>query len=120
MLVLGRRKTEGIWIDGRIYVKVVDVKRGRAKLGIEAPEEVPVIREELLTNAHPGAEPTPPFARARVGDQEQAIQEARTALEQASVALEKASPFLPFNATADLAASKAIASIHDVLRTAQA
>ncbi len=118
MLVLSRRESEGLWIDGRIYIKVLDVRRARAKLGIEAPEEVPIIREELATNRGPQAGPKPSLVRTREGSGRQAIQAARTALEQASVALEEAAPFLPPNSTADLAASRAIASIHDVLRSA--
>ena len=118
MLVLSRRESEGLWIDGRIYIKVLELKRGRTKLGIEAPEEVPVIREELLTTAHPQTGPTPPLAQACEANERQALQKARAALEKASVALEEAAPFLPLNSTADLAASRAIASIHDVLRSA--
>ncbi len=117
MLVLSRRESEGLWIDGRIYVKVLDVNRGRAKLGIEAPEEVPIIREELATNPRLQAGPTP-SANAFEVNGSQAIQDARAALEKASVALKEAAPFLPLNSTADLAASRAIASIHDVLRSA--
>ncbi len=119
MLVLSRRESEGIWIDGRIYIKVLDVNRARAKLGIEAPEEVPIIREELMTNANPQIGPTAPLAQPCDGNERQALQEARTALERARVALEEAAPFLPLDSTADRAASRAVASIHNVLRTAK-
>ena len=47
MLVLGRKQDESIVIDGRITVKVLQVKGNRLRLGIEAPEDVPIRRAEL-------------------------------------------------------------------------
>ncbi len=47
MLVLGRKQNESIIIDGRITVKVLQVKGNRLRLGIEAPEDVPIRRAEL-------------------------------------------------------------------------
>jgi carbon storage regulator len=47
MLVLSRRESEQIVIDGRITVTVVKVKGKVVRLGIEAPREVPIRREEL-------------------------------------------------------------------------
>jgi carbon storage regulator len=47
MLVLSRRKDEQIVIDGRIVVRVVQIRGGRVRLGIEAPPEIPVHREEI-------------------------------------------------------------------------
>ena len=119
MLVLSRRESEGLWIDGRIYVKVLDIKRGRTKLGIEAPDAVPVIREELATRGGPQTGPTPPVEEGTCdGNEKQAIRDAHTALERARVALTSSAPFLPAGSTADREASRAIASIHDVLRSA--
>ena len=51
MLVLDRKIQEGLWIEGRIYVKVLAIGRKRVKLGIEAPRESPIVREELLSAA---------------------------------------------------------------------
>lgn len=48
MLVLSRRVNEEIVIGDNIVVKVLDVGRGRIRLGIEAPRDVPVKRSELL------------------------------------------------------------------------
>ena len=48
MLVLTRRENERIVIDGRITVTVVRVQGDRIRIGIEAPQEVPIMREELL------------------------------------------------------------------------
>jgi len=47
MLVLSRKVNENIIIDGRIIVKVVRVDGGMVKLGISAPSDVPVHRQEV-------------------------------------------------------------------------
>ncbi len=47
MLVLSRKVGERIKIGGEITVTVVRVTGGGVRLGIEAPNELPVIREEL-------------------------------------------------------------------------
>ena len=48
MLVLTRKVDQGIVISGNIRVLVLGVERGRVKIGISAPREVTVMREELL------------------------------------------------------------------------
>ena len=47
MLILSRKIGESIVIDGRITVKVTLVEGSVVKLGIEAPREVPVHRQEV-------------------------------------------------------------------------
>ncbi len=47
MLVLRRKLGEVIKIGGKIKVVVVSVKGGSVKLGIAAPDEIPVHREEV-------------------------------------------------------------------------
>lgn len=47
MLVLDRKVQEGFWIEGRIFVKVLAIGRKRVKIGIEAPQELEIVREEL-------------------------------------------------------------------------
>ena len=47
MLILSRKINESIVIDGRIRVKVVRVDGEQVKLGIEAPADVPVHRQEV-------------------------------------------------------------------------
>jgi len=51
MLILVRKAQQGIWIQGDIWVKVLSVDRDRVKLGIMAPAEVKVMRQELITEA---------------------------------------------------------------------
>jgi len=47
MLVLSRKVNENIVIDGRIIVKIVRTEGNMVKLGIEAPPDVPVHRQEI-------------------------------------------------------------------------
>ena len=47
MLILSRKSGESIVIDGRIRVKVVRVEGDVVKVGIEAPQDVPVHRQEV-------------------------------------------------------------------------
>jgi carbon storage regulator len=50
MLVLSRKVGERILIGDHVTVTVVRVTGGGVRLGIEAPPEMAVIREELQTN----------------------------------------------------------------------
>ncbi|MCL5035361.1 MAG: carbon storage regulator CsrA [Bacteroidetes bacterium] len=47
MLVLTRKLGEVIKIGDKIKVVVVSVEGGSVKLGVEAPEDIPVHREEI-------------------------------------------------------------------------
>jgi len=47
MLILSRKINENIVIDGRIIVRVMRVDRDVVKLGIQAPADVPVHRQEI-------------------------------------------------------------------------
>ena len=49
MLVLTRSYEQSVIIDGDIRVTVLGIdRRGQVKLGFEAPEDVIIVREELL------------------------------------------------------------------------
>ena len=48
MLVLSRQLGERLVIDGRIEVTVVEIRPDRIKLGVVAPPEVAVHREEVF------------------------------------------------------------------------
>ena len=47
MLVLSRYKDQSIYIGDDIVVTIVDVRGDRIRLGIEAPSNVPVHRQEI-------------------------------------------------------------------------
>jgi carbon storage regulator len=47
MLILTRKIDQGIIISGNILVRVLGVERDRVKIGISAPGEVTVLRQEL-------------------------------------------------------------------------
>lgn len=51
MLVLRRKIGESIILDGVISVSVLAVEGERVKIGITAPQDVTIVREELLKNA---------------------------------------------------------------------
>lgn len=48
ILILTRKIDQSIVIDGDIKISVLGVERDRVKIGIEAPANVSVLREELL------------------------------------------------------------------------
>lgn len=51
MLVLTRKKSEMIRIGDNVVIKVISSGNGKVKIGIEAPNDVRVVRAEL--NAEP-------------------------------------------------------------------
>jgi len=58
MLVLSRKPGEKIYIGNHITITVVEIKGNRIRIGIEAPESVPVLRAELNDFLRPEAEST--------------------------------------------------------------
>lgn len=48
MLVLSRKKNESIVIDERIVITVVEIRGDKVRLGIEAPRDVPIHRQEIF------------------------------------------------------------------------
>jgi carbon storage regulator len=57
MLVLSRRESERIRVGDSIVVTVIRVAGDRVRLGIEAPSDVVVLRDELEPNE--SAPPSP-------------------------------------------------------------
>jgi carbon storage regulator len=58
MLVLSRKLGEKIYISDNICITVVDIDRGKIRLGIEAPRNVPIFRQELV--GQPAPQPAQP------------------------------------------------------------
>jgi carbon storage regulator len=54
MLVLSRRQSERIKLGDSIVVTVIRVSGDKVRLGIEAPPDVVVLREELDPRPRPG------------------------------------------------------------------
>ena len=59
MLILTRKIDQSIVIQGNIQIVVLGVERDRVKLGIAAPAEVSVLREELVTEDQSNNAPLP-------------------------------------------------------------
>ncbi|AHE97187.1 carbon storage regulator CsrA [Thioalkalivibrio paradoxus] len=53
MLVLTRRVGETLIIGDEIAVTILDVKGNQARVGIEAPKDVTILREELRDRPAP-------------------------------------------------------------------
>lgn len=66
MLVLRRKVGESIILSGVISISVLAVEGERVKIGISAPADVTIVREELLraltniNDLHTSAKPTTP------------------------------------------------------------
>jgi len=48
MLVLSRKVGESIHIGSNIRIMITEVSGGKVKVGIDAPKDVNIVREELL------------------------------------------------------------------------
>lgn len=51
MLVLTRKAGERIIIDDSIVVEVLEVQGNRVRIGIQAPQGITILRQELLSGA---------------------------------------------------------------------
>ncbi len=47
MLVLSRQRDESIVIGDKVVVTIVDIRGDKVRLGIQAPGEIPVHRQEV-------------------------------------------------------------------------
>ena len=47
MLVLSRHRDESIMIGDDVVITVVDIRGDKVRLGIDAPQEIPVHRQEV-------------------------------------------------------------------------
>ena len=47
MLILSRKENESITIGDNITIKVISIDKGTVKIGIDAPPELLILREEL-------------------------------------------------------------------------
>ncbi len=62
MLVLSRKRDESLWI-GDIEVVVVDIRGDKVRLGVNAPKDIPVHRDEVRRAILAQAASAPPETR---------------------------------------------------------
>lgn len=48
MLILSRKLEEGINIDNRITIKILEIKRNMVRIGLDFPEGCTVLRQEVF------------------------------------------------------------------------
>jgi carbon storage regulator len=48
MLILTRRTNQNLIINNDVIIKILNITNGQVKIGIEAPKNIPVYREELF------------------------------------------------------------------------
>jgi len=66
MLILSRKKDESIVIGDNITISVVDIKGDQVKLGIDAPNDVKVFRQEVYKQFRKKTERPQPSATYRI------------------------------------------------------
>jgi carbon storage regulator len=67
MLVLTRKSNQSIMIGDEIEVSVLSVMGEKVRIGIQAPQRVPVFRKEIYLEIHREGGGTPAAAAAKDG-----------------------------------------------------
>lgn len=49
MLILSRKEGQSLQIGDNVEIKIVQTSKGYAKIGIEAPKSLLILRKELIT-----------------------------------------------------------------------
>ncbi len=57
MLILTRRVGESLMVGDNVTVTVLGVKGNQVRIGVNAPKDVAVHREEIYTRIHEGTQP---------------------------------------------------------------
>jgi carbon storage regulator len=72
MLVLSRKPSQQVLIGPDITVTIVRIDRNRVRIGISAPPEVPILREELAAKPL-GTKDAAPVEPVRARSEAQAV-----------------------------------------------
>jgi carbon storage regulator len=48
VLILSRKIGEQIWVDKNICIEIVDIRGGKVRIGVTAPDDVTIHRKEVL------------------------------------------------------------------------
>lgn len=54
MLVLSRKKGEVIYVGESITIRVMEIRGDKVRIGIEAPQDTPIHRQEIWQAIHGG------------------------------------------------------------------
>jgi carbon storage regulator CsrA len=57
MLVLSRHVGEAVCVGPGVVIRVIDARGNRVRLSIDAPQDVRIVRSELLLEQSPAAHP---------------------------------------------------------------
>ncbi|MGP0068797.1 MAG: carbon storage regulator [Isosphaeraceae bacterium] len=60
MLVLSRKPSQQIMVGPDIVITIVKIDRNNVRLGIQAPPDIPILRQEL-TEGRPMSDKRPPL-----------------------------------------------------------
>ena len=75
MLVLSRHRDESIMIGDNVVVTIVDIRGDKVRLGIDAPTDIPVHRQEVydaIQRENRRASQTQPEDTKKLGDKRSA------------------------------------------------
>ena len=84
MLILRRRPGEAVWIGENVKVTILTADDGGVRLAIEAPKEIPILREELLSAMEANQDAGASAAAGATGDLLEALVKLEGAKEQSA------------------------------------
>jgi len=67
MLVLSRKLGESFQVGDGIVIRIMEVRRSRVRIGIEAPPSVRIQREEIVCHSRDGSFETELFVGSTTG-----------------------------------------------------
>lgn len=73
MLLLTRKIGDSILIGDSIQIQVVKIKGNQVRLGIEAPKDVKIFREEILDNIKKGIKPKADILQKKEMEEEKSL-----------------------------------------------